>query len=177
MGLAQEAGDFIINADLIAGLPGEDTEDFESSLREMIGLGPQNITVHTLAVKKASRLIEKAPDYHYDHGTAVQDMLAAGKEMLSQAGYRPYYLYRQKHMAGALENVGYCKGNTPSVYNIRIMEEKQDILALGAGGISKRYYPAENRLERVPNVSNYRVYIDRLDQMISRKNNNFFGEV
>ena len=80
-------------------------------------------------------------------------------------------------MAGALENVGYCKGNTPSVYNIRIMEEKQNILALGAGGISKRYYPAENRLERVPNVSNYRVYIDRLDQMISRKNNNFFGEV
>lgn len=176
-GLAQEAGDFIINADLIAGLPGEDKEDFESSLREMIGLGPQNITVHTLAVKKASRLIEKAPDYHYDHGTAVQDMLAAGKKMLSQAGYRPYYLYRQKHMAGALENVGYCKGNTPSVYNIRIMEEKQNILALGAGGISKRYYLAENRLERVPNVSNYRVYIDRLDQMISRKNNNFFGEV
>ena len=89
----------------------------------------------------------------------------------------PYYLYRQKHMAGALENTGYCKGDTPCVYNVRIMDENQSILALGAGGISKKYYPAENRLERVPNVSNYSVYIDRLDEMIDRKEKNFFKEV
>ena len=175
--MAEEAGGFIINADLIAGLPGETADDMEDSLNEIIGLGPENITVHTLAVKKASRLIEKAPDYHYDHAETVEAMLAKSKEMLSEAGYRPYYLYRQKHMAGALENVGYCRDDTPSIYNIRIMEEKQNILALGAGGISKRYYPDENRLERVPNVSNYSIYIDRLDEMKARKEKNFFGEV
>ena len=175
--MAAGAGDFVINADLIAGLPGEDKEDFESSLKEVIGLGPENITVHTLAVKKASRLIEHAPEYHYDHGGTVDEMLRSASRILSLAGYRPYYLYRQKHMAGALENVGYCKDDTPCVYNVRIMEERQSILALGAGGISKKYYPDQNRLERVPNVSNYSVYIDRIDEMIERKQKNFFEEV
>lgn len=170
-------GDFIVNADLIAGLPGEDIQDFKNTLKDVISLGPANITVHTLAVKKASRLIEADPDYHYRQGDIVAEMLDEGSRMLKEAGYRPYYLYRQKHMAGALENVGYCKGDTPCVYNIRIMEEKQSILALGAGGISKKYYPAENRLERVPNVSNYEIYIERLDEMIERKEKNFFEEV
>ena len=104
-------------------------------------------------------------------------MLRSASRILSLAGYRPYYLYRQKHMAGALENVGYCKDDTPCVYNVRIMEERQSILALGAGGISKKYYPDQNRLERVPNVSNYSVYIDRIDEMIERKQKNFFEEV
>ena len=74
-------------------------------------------------------------------------------------------------------NTGYCKGDTPCIYNIRIMDENQSILALGAGGISKRYYPEENRLERIPNVSNYSVYIERLDEMTQRKEKNFFKEV
>jgi len=78
-------------------------------------------------------------------------------------------MYRQKHMAGNFENVGYCKDGRASVYNIRIMEEDQTILALGAGGISKIFYPSENRLERVPNVSNYELYIERIDEMIERK--------
>ena len=103
-------------------------------------------------------------------------MLAISKDMLRKSGYRPYYLYRQKHMAGALENIGYCKDDTPCVYNIRIMDESQSILALGAGGISKKYYPHENRLERVPNVSNYQIYIERIDEMIDRKRKNFFEE-
>ncbi len=175
--IANKAGDFIVNADLIAGLPGETPEDFKNTLEEVISLGPANITVHTLAVKRASRLIEADESYHYKQAKVVEDMLAIAKEMLAKEGYRPYYLYRQKHMAGAQENVGYCKGDTPCIYNIRIMEEKQSILALGAGGISKKFYPEENRLERVPNVSNYEIYIERLHEMIERKEKNFFEEV
>ena len=175
--LAAESGSFVINADLIAGLPEESPRDFAASLAEIIALGPQNVTVHTLAVKKASRLIEEAPGYHYDRASAVEQMLDTAAAMLGEAGYRPYYLYRQKHMAGALENVGYCRDGELGVYNVRIMEEKQSILALGAGGISKKYFPRQNRLERVPNVSNYTVYIDRIDEMIERKRKNFFEEV
>lgn len=175
--LAHEASNFIINADLIAGLPEETPEDFERSLREVIKLDPKNITIHTLAVKRASRMIEHDENYHYRHAETVKQMLDVAKDLLKEEGYRPYYLYRQKHMAGAQENVGYCKGDTPCIYNIRIMEEKQSILALGAGGISKKFYPDENRLERVPNVSNYEIYIERLDEMIERKRKNFFEEV
>ncbi len=175
--IADSCGDFIVNADLIAGLPGETPEDFEKSLNEVIALGAENITVHTLAVKRASKLIENDSNYHYDQAEVVKKMLDIAKETLKAEGYKPYYLYRQKHMAGAQENVGYCKGDTPCIYNIRIMEEKQSILALGAGGISKKFYPAENRLERVPNVSNYEIYIERLDEMIDRKRKNFFEEV
>ena len=159
------------------GLPNESSEDFSETLREVIALAPSNITVHTLAVKKASKLIEADENYHYKQSNTVEDMLDISKDMLSASGYRPYYLYRQKHMAGALENVGYCKDDTPCIYNIRIMDESQSILAIGAGGISKKYYPAENRLERVPNVSNYQIYMERLDEMIERKRKNFFEEV
>ena len=104
-------------------------------------------------------------------------MLDISRNVLTEAGFRPYYLYRQKHMAGAMENVGYCRDNTPCLYNIRIMEERQTILALGAGGISKMYYPDENRLERIPNVSNYEIYISRIDEMMERKDKNIFMEV
>lgn len=175
--MASEGKRFLINADLIAGLPDESPKDFKATLEEVINLKPDNITVHTLAVKRASRLIEADRDYHYTQAQIVEEMLRISSKMLEEGGYSPYYLYRQKHMAGALENVGYCKKDTPCIYNIRIMEEKQSILALGAGGISKKFYPAENRLQRVPNVSNYEIYIDRLDEMIERKEKNFFEEV
>ena len=167
----------MVNADIIAGLPEEEPEDFADTLKKILELAPENITVHTLAVKRASRLVEVDKDYHYKQGERVKEMLDISREMLSEAGYRPYYLYRQKHMAGSFENVGYCKEETPCIYNIRIMEEHQTILALGAGGISKMYYPEENRLERVPNVSNYEIYISRLDEMLERKENNIFMEV
>ncbi len=167
----------IVNADIIAGLPEETPEDFAATLDAILALEPENITVHTLAVKRASRLVEVDKDFHYRQGETVAAMLKIAKEKLRTAGFRPYYLYRQKHMAGSFENVGYCRENTPSVYNIRIMEEKQTILALGAGGISKMYYPKENRLERVPNVSNYEIYISRLEEMLDRKEENIFKEV
>ncbi|WP_324824100.1 coproporphyrinogen dehydrogenase HemZ [Sinanaerobacter sp. ZZT-01] len=172
--MAKSIGIKHINADLIAGLPEEDPKDFENSLRKIIALEPQNITVHTLAVKRASRLIDLHADYHYHQGEQVRNMLAISKQLMKENGYIPYYMYRQKHMAGNFENIGYAKPKTESIYNIRIMEENQTILALGAGGISKVYFPAENRLERVPNVSNYEIYIERLDEMLSRKEKGIF---
>lgn len=171
------AGISMINADIIAGLPEETPEDYSDTLETIMRLSPENITVHTLAVKRASRLMNQDPDYHYRQGRIVSEMLEMGSRMLKEAGYRPYYLYRQKHMAGSFENVGYCKGDTPCIYNIRIMEEQQTVIALGAGGISKVYFPAENRLERVPNVTNYEVYIDRIVEMLERKEENLFKEV
>lgn len=172
--LAFEVGFESINADIIAGLPGEELEDFRNTLNEIIDLGPDNITVHSLAVKKASRLIDIDKNYHYKKALLVSDMLDASKHILRSEDYLPYYLYRQKHMAGAYENTGYCKKGKEGIYNIRIMDEHQAIIALGAGAISKSYYPSENRLERVPNVTNYEEYINRVEEMISRKEKEIF---
>ncbi|MCF0150587.1 MAG: coproporphyrinogen dehydrogenase HemZ [Firmicutes bacterium] len=168
-GLAKQAGIPIINADLITGLPEEEPEDFKNTLDQVIALDPENITVHTLAVKKGSRLIESDEEYNYKHGQVVAQMLSYAEAALTKAGYKPYYLYRQKHMAGNFENVGWCKNGTPSIYNIRIMEDDQTIIAMGAGAMTKVFYPNENRLERVPNVSNYEIYIERIQEMIQRK--------
>ena len=165
-----------INADLIAGLPGEDLSDFDASLENIIGLGADNITVHSLAVKRASRLKDEDPAFHYKQSNITNSMTAKGFETLCNRGFEPYYLYRQKHMAGAGENIGYCKPGKAGLYNIRIMDEHQSILALGAGAISKRFYPEENRLERIPNVSNIGHYINRLDEMIERKDKMFFNQ-
>lgn len=172
--MARDAGFDCINADLIAGLPQEETDDFSRSLNRMIAMGAENITVHTLAVKKASRLMELDSDFNYKREDICGSMLEYAHEALKKSGYEPYYLYRQKHTSGNTENVGFCRKDLISPYNVRIMEEAQSILALGAGGISKVYYPDENRLERVVNVSNYEIYIDRIDEMILRKENNFW---
>lgn len=175
--MAKEAGIHIINADVIAGLPGESAEDFERTLDIITELGAENITVHTLAVKRASRLIDVDSGFHYKQAETVRKMLALSKRKMAEKGYYPYYLYRQKHMAGSLENIGYTKEGYDGIYNIRIMDENQSIVALGAGGISKIYFPEENRLERVPNVSNFEIYIERLDEMLKRKEENLFKEV
>ena len=172
--MAREAGFECINTDLIAGLPEESLDDFKNSVDTMIDLGAENITVHTLAVKRASRLKEMDAEFNYRREDLREEMLIYAHEALGKAGYDPYYLYRQKHTSGNTENIGFCKNDLISAYNVRIMEEAQSILALGAGGISKVYYPEENRLERVANVSNYEIYIDRIDEMIQRKENNFW---
>lgn len=171
---ARKAGDFVINADLIAGLPGESPADFKESLDQIMELSADNITLHTLAVKRSSRLKELDENYHYRAQELTEEMLSQARQSLTSKGFRPYYLYRQKHTAGNTENLGYCRNDTPSVYNVRIMEEKQTIIALGAGGITKVYYPKENRLERVPNVSNYEIYIERIEEMLQRKRENLF---
>ena len=159
---------------MIAGLPEESVEDFQNSLDTMIELGAENITVHTLAVKRASRLKEVDAQFNYRNEEVREEMLSYAHEKLADEGYVSYYLYRQKHTSGSTENMGFCKNDTISAYNVRIMEEAQSILALGAGGISKVYYPEENRLERVANVSNYEIYIERIEEMIQRKENNFW---
>lgn len=175
--MAKAQGFDNINADIIAGLPEESVEDFVNTLNKVIALDPESITVHCLAVKRASKLNEQDPDFHYKQAERVADMLAHSRKILEEAGHEPYYLYRQKHMAGAFENVGYCKPMKDCIYNVRIMDEHQINIALGAGGISKMYYPEENRLERVPNVTNYQEYIKRIDEMLERKENNIFKEV
>lgn len=164
----------VVNADLIAGLPDETADDFRTTLAEVLEYGPENITLHTLAVKRSSRLKELDENFHKRQPLVTETMLTDAKNMLTDAGYRPYYLYRQKNIAGSTENIGYCKEDTLSLYNVRIMEEAQSIIALGAGGISKVYYPEENRLERIPNVSNYEIYIERIDEMLERKEKNLF---
>lgn len=169
-GTARETGFDVINADLIAGLPEEDLSDFEASLREIIELGAENITIHTLSVKRGSRLRDNDPGYYRHNAETVSEMLDLSRSMLSSAGYRPYYIYRQKHQIGALENVGWCLPGKHSIYNIRIMEDKQTVLGLGAGAVGKVYYPDADRLERIANVSNYKIYSERFEEMISRKN-------
>lgn len=172
--MAKSFGFENINADVIAGLPDEDINDFEKTINEIVDLGAENITVHSLAVKRASRLIDIDGDFHYKQAEAVGEMLKMSQRVLDEKQYAPYYLYRQKHMAGAYENTGYCKSGKEGIYNIRIMDEHQTIVALGAGGITKVYYPHENRLERVPNVVNYEEYINRIDEMLKRKKDNLF---
>ena len=171
---AKTVGFKTVNCDLIAGLPGEEPEDLVYSLAKVLDMGAENITIHSLSVKRASKLISEDPNYHYGQGKKVSLMLEKSRGILNARGYRPYYLYRQKNMAGFGENTGYSLPGHECIYNIRIMDETQSNLALGAGGISKVYYPDENRLERVPNVTNYRQYIDRIHEMIERKRNNFF---
>lgn len=175
--MASKCGIPVVNADLIAGLPDESADDFIESLNEVLKYGPENITLHTLAVKRSSRLKELDENFHYKQPRLTEEMLTRAKEILTAEGYRPYYLYRQKHTAGSTENIGYCKNDTLSLYNVRIMEEAQSIIALGAGGITKVYYPDENRLERVPNVSNYEIYIERIEEMLERKSKDLFQEV
>lgn len=173
-GMYRESGISMVNADLIAGLPGENVQDFIESLTEVMAFDPDNITLHTLAVKRSSRLKDMDENFHYRHPHLTEEMLTEAKKILISEGYRPYYMYRQKHTAGSTENIGYCKNDTLSLYNVRIMEEAQSIIALGAGGITKVYYPEENRLERIPNVSNYEIYIERIEEMLGRKAKNLF---
>lgn len=165
--LAREIGFSSINMDLIAGLPGETVSDFEYTLSWARRLMPESLTIHTLALKRASllRLWESPlPD-----GQETACMVRLGAETAREMGHRPYYLYRQKYMAGNQENVGYALPGHECLYNVDIMEETESILAVGAGAISKRVFGGNGRIERAPNVSNVDVYIERLKEMLDRK--------
>ena len=166
-GLARSMGFHHINMDLIAALPGENEEDFCRSLARTIQLAPESITVHTLAIKRSSRLHEQGYA-QVDAGTAER-MVNGARERLAEAGYAPYYLYRQKYMAGNLENVGYAKPGYACLYNIDNMEETTRILAQGAGAITKWLFPRERRIARSPNLRNIEQYIERVDEMAARK--------
>ncbi len=166
--MAREAGFTNINMDLIVGLPGEEKEDVEETLKALRELSPDSITVHSLAIKRAARLALFKDQYEEIGLKNSEEIMDLTYQSCVEQELYPYYLYRQKNIAGNFENVGYAKLDKAGIYNILIMEEKQTILAAGAGAISKFVLPGE-RLERVENVKNVEQYINRIDEMIERK--------
>lgn len=166
--LARETGFTNINMDLILGLPNETKEDVAITLQEVEKLHPDSLTVHSLAIKRASKLSQ----WILEHGISclkntdetMQDAAKTAKKMDMQ----PYYLYRQKNMSGNFENVGYATPGNYGIYNILIMEEVQTIIACGAGTVTKRVYP-DGRIERCDNVKDVALYISKIEEMIDRK--------
>lgn len=175
--LARELEFDNINMDLIAGLPGENAEDMRDTLRQIEELSPDSLTVHSLAIKRAARMAQEQPvrDLH----TEITEMVEDAAKTAEKLGLVPYYLYRQKNIAGNFENVGYAKADKAGIYNILIMEEKQTIYAAGAGATTKIVLPEkiktengkETNLIRIENVKNIEEYIARIDEMIKRKSN------
>ncbi len=172
--MARELGFDNINMDLILGLPQESLEDVRNTMEEMKAMSPDNITIHSLAVKRAARLTIFKDDYKDMQMLNTQEHMDLCADYCKEMGMSPYYLYRQKGMAGNMENVGYALEGKAGVYNILIMEEKQTIMALGAGATTKFVLPEINpdgshRIERVENVKDVKNYLERVDEMINRK--------
>jgi coproporphyrinogen III oxidase-like Fe-S oxidoreductase len=133
-------------------------------------LDPDNITIHSLAIKRAARLHMFKEDYRNLRMENTSEHIELTAEYCNKMGLEPYYLYRQKNMAGNFENVGYAKPGKAGIYNILIMEEKQTILACGAGSTSKRVYSSSaGKIERCENVKDVALYIEKIDEMIERK--------
>lgn len=179
--LAGKAGLDNINMDMILGLPGENKEMVQHTLEKIKALAPESLTVHSLAIKRAAALNiwrEKYLDLQMDNSDEIVSMAA---DYAHQMGHQPYYMYRQKNMAGNFENVGYSKPGLECIYNILIMEEKQTIIAMGAGASTKIVFQNETeggqagRIERIENVKDVTNYIQRIDEMIERKQK-FFSE-
>lgn len=166
--LAKKTGFSVINTDLIMGLPGEDMGAFQKSLEDVLSLGPENVTIHTLAIKRASKF-GMDNEKTFAQPEEIEEILEKNRAVLEKNGYAPYYMYRQKYMTGNMENVGYGKLGTFCIYNVDIMEEAASILAFGAGAISKRVYLRENRIERSANVKDIQSYLDRTGEMAERK--------
>lgn len=166
--MARELGFANINMDVICGLPGEDISMFKTTMDGIVQLNPESITVHTMALKRASRLSLELNNYNlHKEYQQVAEMVEAAREYACTMGMEPYYLYRQKNILGNLENVGYSKKGKESLYNIQIMEERQSIFACGVGAVTKIVFP-ENRIERSFNVKSVEEYIGRIDEMLAR---------
>lgn len=177
---AREAGFTNINMDFIIGLPEETPADFEDTLRQAEELAPDSITVHSLVVKRASRLrslLEEGGDFRGEERLRecrMEEMLALSRQFAERRGYLPYYMYRQKNSAGHFgssgqENIGYARKGSECLYNILIMEEMETIAAVGAGASTKRYHADKKIVSRVENVKSITDYISRVDEMIARK--------
>ena len=164
---ARQAGFREINMDVIAGLTGDTAETFARTIDTLIGLAPENITVHTLAIKRGADLTDKAAAAAQRE--TVSRMLDGASHALQTAGYGPYYLYRQKFTAGGFENVGWCKPDTECFYNVTMMEELQTILSLGAGGVSKRVDRDTGWIERTNNPKYPLEYIGAADRLAAGK--------
>lgn len=166
--LARETGFDNINMDLILGLPEEREEDVAATIAAIKELSPDSLTVHSLAIKRASRLNRWIEENGITALNNTEKTMEIAMEGAKSLGMVPYYLYRQKNMSGNFENVGYAREGKFGIYNILIMEEKQTIVACGAGTISKRVYP-DGRIERCDNVKDVALYIEKIDEMIDRK--------
>lgn len=168
--LAQRLGFENINADLIVGLPGDNLESFQKTLRGVIGLGASNVTVHSLALKRSARLNAPGGDLSlHSKSQETAAMMDYSILQLTQAGFEPYYLYRQTRMAGNLENTGWAKPGTVCRYNIYTMDESSSVIACGAGGVSKLKDPYSGRLERIFNFKHPAEYITRNQEILERK--------
>lgn len=166
--LARKCGFDNINMDIITGLPGESLSYVHETLDEIFKLRPESLTVHSLAIKRAAHLNIEMEKYQGMVKGSTNEMLRLVDEYASNMGMEAYYMYRQKNIPGNLENIGYCVPGKECLYNILIMEEKQDIISCGAGASSK-YVFEQGRIERTENVKNLDHYINRIDEMIDRK--------
>ena len=175
--MARELGHNNINMDIILGLPGEEVADVAHTLEELKKLSPENITVHTMAIKRASKLKEALREdettYQLAQAKKIEEMLDLSQEACRSIGLKPYYMYRQKNMLGNFENVGYAKPGYECIYNVEIMEESESIIAAGAGAITKMVYQNGERIDRIANVKSLEDYITRIDEMIERKREGF----
>jgi len=165
--LAREVGFDCINMDLIAGLPRDSFEGFCRSLDGVLAMDPENVTVHTLALKKGSTLMERRD--LMPSGEEVAQMLEYSLSALRGTGYEPYYLYRQKYMSGSLENVGWAKPGTLSLYNIVMMEELHTVVSIGGGGVTKLVDPKAGKILRLPNPKFPHDYLATLDKVLLQK--------
>ena len=171
--MARELGFDNINMDIIVGLPGEGLEHVKNTCSKIYRLAPDNVTVHGMSVKRGSRLHEniilnkdyKEPDYD-----ETLQMFKSTYDLAKDLNMKPYYMYRQKNMVGNMENIGYCKDGKEGLYNIEMIEENQSIIACGADAVSKIVFMDENRIERFANVKDVREYINRVEEMIIKKN-------
>lgn len=166
--LAKSKGFKCINMDVIAGLPQETQEEFENTIDKVIALEPENITVHTMSIKRAARLNQNRDFDGLPENNIVDRMVDYAHEKLSENGYNPYYLYRQKNILGDLENTGFCKDGTEGIYNICMMEEIRTVISAGVGAVTKLV--KGNRIERIFNVKDVREYLKRAEEMRKRKN-------
>lgn len=167
--LARECGFDNINMDLIIGLPGEGRKEVSHTLKEIETLHPDGLTVHSLAMKRATRLHLFKEAYEDESFYNSDEIMNMTHEAAGRMGLKPYYLYRQKNIAGNYENTGYAADGKSGLYNILIMEEKQTIIAAGAGASTKFVFDHANRIERVENVKDLKNYVERIDEMLERK--------
>lgn len=176
--LARKCGFENINTDLIAGLPTDTPESFKNSLDSIVKLNAECITVHTLCMKRASRLTTEGVTLDLQQARDAREMLAYTQNILGQNGYIPYYMYRQSRMVGNLENVGWSKRGFESLYNVYVMDETHTILACGSGGVTKLKRNNPDYLERIFNFKYPYEYIDRFDELIQRKSGimQFYGQ-
>lgn len=174
--LARAVGFDNINMDVIAGLPGEDANAMRQTLDAICALRPDSLTVHTLAIKRSSRLKQCLDQYPLPSGAEAEKMTALGARAAADMQMRPYYMYRQKYMRGNLENVGYAVTGKECIYNIDMMEETTSIMAHGAGAMSKRIFGGEHRVERIPNPKDPATYEQKIPLLQEEKRRLFLQE-